>query len=246
MLRSVPRIASGHWPEVASELTSDIAYDEAVGEEFRQMTRRYWLGMMQALMDAPGWAMPQAQVLTRLEASPAWLQSLREGALLSLEIRQPDLARQALEPLRQIAERWPSTHSRGSLRLLEGLLEADDDPHSAYTKLAEARGLWPDPITLFSLGRFFAGQKKFEDAVNTLEALEETRGRTYRLFFPGLVSLGRLERARSLSAMSRFDEASRLYQRVMEDWGGRTATFRIGRQIRAEYVNLIHEQAKRR
>lgn len=246
MLRAVPRIASGRWAEAASELTSDIAYDEAVNEEVRQMTRRYWLGMLHVLMDSPWRAVTQVEVLVHLDASPAWLQALREGSMLALEVGQPELARQALERLREIAARWPSTHSRGSLRLLEGLLEADNDPQSAFAKLAEARGLWPDPITLFSVGRFLAGRREFAEAVSTLEMLEEARGRTYRLFFPGLVSLGRLERARSLVSMSRFDEASRLYRRVMEDWGDGVAGFRIGRQVRGEYANSIRDQAQRR
>ncbi len=242
--RSIPLIASGHWAEVASELASEIAYDSAVSEELRQMSRRYWLGMMQVWIDKPWEAVPQAEILCRLDATPAWFECLREGSMLALESGQTALAGQALERLREIERRWPSTDSHGSRALLEGLVVASFDVERARGLMAEAFGLWPDPITLYAVGRFRSQHEDLTGALAALEVLEEARGRAYRLFFPGLVALGRIERARVLARMSRFEESGRLYKRVLEDWGGRVSGYALGKQVRSEYTKLISMQTQ--
>ena len=138
-----------------------------------------------------------------------------------------------------------STNTHGSRALLEGLLLPVDDPKAAAL-LTEARGLWPDPVTLYYVGRFQNQTGDFESAAATLDMLEEARGRAYRLFFPGLVGLGRVERARSLERMSRFEDAARLYRQVLEDWGDRASRFKIAQNVRSEYRRLISANPKLR
>jgi tetratricopeptide (TPR) repeat protein len=245
LLRCIPMIAAGQWTQVASDLSADVAYDTAISEELRQMTRRYWLGMMHTWTDTPWHAVPHLELMSRLDASPAWLPSLREGAMLALEAGEHELASKFLDPLRELERRWPSTNTHGSRALLEGLLLPVDDPKAAAL-LTEARGLWPDPVTLYYVGRFQNQTGDFESAAATLDMLEEARGRAYRLFFPGLVGLGRVERARSLERMSRFEDAARLYRQVLEDWGDRASRFKIAQNVRSEYRRLISANPKLR
>jgi len=75
-----------------------------------------------------------------LPASPVFLQPLREGALLALELKETHLARVALEQLKEIEREWPSTHSRGARAHVEGALL--DDPAEAGALIREAVGLW--------------------------------------------------------------------------------------------------------
>jgi len=238
--RCIPLIASGQWARAATELAADIAYDAAISEELRQMTRRYWLGM-----DAPWHAAQHAETLSGLEATPGWFPSLREGAMLALEIGRTDLAEKILNSLREVERQWPSTDTRGSRALLEGLLTAGRDPEAASEILIEARGLWPDPITLYGVGRFQSRAGDQAGALTTLEMLEEARGRAYRLFFPGLVALGRVERARVLAGLGRRGESAKLYRQVLADWGSGAAKFSIFTQVQSEYKRLVSQNEVR-
>jgi tetratricopeptide (TPR) repeat protein len=232
-------IASGRWNEAAIELTGDVAYDAATSEQLRQPTRHYWLGMLHVLLDAPGLAYPHAEFLCSLDPIPVRLQALEEGALLALEIGDSRLASKSLDALRFVEKNWFSTHSRGARVLIEGLLSSDD-PERAQEQLIEAKGLWPDPIALYSVARFQNRRKDFESASNTLTLLEEARGRAYRLFFPGLVFLGRIERARALAGVSRFEESFRLYRQVMKDLGNRIPPCSLKNQLIEEYRRLTN------
>ena len=137
---------------------------------------------------------------------------------------------------------WSSTHTRGARRLIEGVLETD--PEISAGHLIEANGLWPDPITLYVLGRFQCRRRDYEAAVSTLEMLEAARGRVYHLFFPGLVALGRLELAQALAALSRPEESLRLYKQVLDGWGLRAPRCSITKRARTGYWAQITKEER--
>ena len=53
----------------------------------------------------------------------------------------------------------------------------------------------------------------------------------------------RIERARVLAHLSRFAEASRLYQQVLDDWANRSSRYTLAREVREEYAKLTGTQA---
>ena len=252
MHRLIPLILTGKWAEASERMASDLAYAVA-RNEYRRATRWYWLGMLHVLMDQPWRAVPFAEQLAQLDAIPIWLQPLLEGGLLALACGQESLAEQALERLRAIeanrAEHWYSMHSSGARTLLEAAVESSRDPERADMLFTQAHGLWSDPIALYEQGRFQFSRGNFAGALATLEQLEAQRGRAFRLFFAGLIPMGRVLRARCLVKMSRFAEAFRLYERVLQEWGRNAGGYGMVRQARREFQELgaiqLRGEAKR-
>lgn len=238
LLQCGPLMLEGRLAEAATRLRSDLAYDIAAGEQSHLQTRRVWLGMAEWLMDSPALAREQAAPLTSLDALPVWLQTLREAGMLAYFLGESALVAAAVDRLRDIERHWPSTHTRGSRAHLEALTWMKQDQARADSLLNEAHGLWPDCLTLYSLANWQMGREDFGAAATTLEAFEEQRGSFMRLFFPPMLILGRIERARCLARLSRFPDSLRLYQWVLGTWAEHAGSYRIVREIRSEYEKL--------
>ncbi len=242
LLACEPLILEGRFTEAASRLASDLAYDIATGEENRRQIRRSWLGSLHWLMDSPEEARIQAEALAGLDPSPVWIEPIREGGVLALLIGAPELASTCLERLRSIERQWPSTHSRGVRAHIEGATLMQDDAQKAGDLLGEARGLWPDPLTLWSVCRWQMQQKDFVGALATLEVINQQRGRMLRRGFPGLTVLAWIDQARCLALMSRFGEALRVYERVLNCWHPNAAAFSLVRQLHLEYRKISNRR----
>ena len=215
LLRCAPRILQGRFDDAATELGADLAWDIASHEQGHLLARRASLGNLELLRDQPAAARAQAVELAHLEASPLFLESVREGAMLALETEDIALAREALARLREIEARWPSTHSHGVRLHIEGVLVGGAPGGDL---LNQAAGLWPDPPTLFARALWRAGQGQLSAALADCESLDAMRGRILKRHFPGLLILGWLGKARCLSRMARFPEALRVYSQIKQYW----------------------------
>lgn len=239
LLRCAPLIMEGQFEKAASNLRADLAYDIAAGEQKNLQNRRLWLGMLEWLMNADARAKEQAVALAALDPSPIWLLPIRGCGMLALWLGETALAAAAVDRLREIERRWPSTHTHGARAHLEGAARLSQDSGGAGELLDEARGLWPDCFTLYSIAEWQMHEKRFAEAVATLQAFEEDRGRILRLYVPPLVTLGRIQRARCLARMARFEESRRLYEWVLRFWGVHASNFRIVREVHSEYQELV-------
>jgi len=161
--------------------------------------------------------------------------------ILTQALADPDTSNRIFERLSSIEKRWPSGNSKAARRVAEALLP-QTPVAKAGTLLNEARGLKADALTHFALAEWQFQQKDFAAALASYQAVEEQRGSIYHLsYFPGLVILGRIQSARCLSGLSRFDEAARLYQWVLMRWGVTARQTGIMRAVAAESRNLsIH------
>jgi serine/threonine protein kinase/tetratricopeptide (TPR) repeat protein len=239
LLRCGPLILKGRFEDAVSALRADLAYDIAAGEQKNLQNRRLWLGMLEWMMGAAARAREQAVALTALDPSPVWLLPLRGGGLLALLLGDTALANSVVERLREIEQRWPSTHTHGARAHLEGALWLDQDLARASEILNQALGLWPDCFTLYSVAESQMRARNFEGAASTLDALEQDRGRILRLYIPHLVVLGRIQRARCLARLSRFDESRRIYEQVTRFWSARNASYPLVRAVQSEYRELM-------
>ncbi|MBZ5606385.1 MAG: protein kinase [Acidobacteriia bacterium] len=236
VVRCEPWIMQGRFADVASDLESDLAFDAAVQEQNHRQIRLSWLGMLEWLMDAPARTRVHASELVRLSPTPAVLQPLLEGGLLAAQIEDRQLASDALERLREIERRWPSTHTHGTRALLESMV----DSQNAAALLNQAVGLWPDPLTLYAQARHLARGGDFPGVLNVCDRLEEQRGLIYKRYFPGLAVLGWIEQARALTHLSRFEEARRVYQRIGAHWLKGPREYNITRAVRGEIEIVNH------
>jgi serine/threonine protein kinase/tetratricopeptide (TPR) repeat protein len=233
-----PTIMEGRFAEASSTLRSDLAYDIATGEQRNLQNRRMWLGMLAWLMNSATGAKEQVVALAALDASPIWLLPLRVCGMLALFLDEPVLASVALERLREIERRCPSTNSKGSRTHLEGAMLLKQNSLGAGELLNEARGLWPDCLTLYSFAKWQMQQEDFAGAAATLAAFEADKGRILRLYIPPFLILGRIERARCLARVSDFAESRRLYEWVLRSWGAHAGSYRIMQEVFQEYRKL--------
>jgi tetratricopeptide (TPR) repeat protein len=165
-----------------------------------------------------------------------YLTHLHEGAVLASLSGSSDLCLDIAAKLRTIRDAWPSTHSRGVHAHAEALAkQAIFDP-TAEASFREARGLWPGPLVLFSLAQWQRKSGDFAGALATLDEFEKLEGDILRNHFTGLLALGWMERGLSLKSLSRKQEASRLFRRVLDCWGEAGASFSIVRSARQNYL----------
>ncbi|MGA7241409.1 MAG: serine/threonine-protein kinase [Bryobacteraceae bacterium] len=230
LLQCAPLILQGRFEEAASRLEADIAWDVATGEQSHLVSRRIWLGRLHLLMDAPAVARRQAVELLRLDVSPASLDGNREAALIAHAAGDGGLAHAALINLREIEGQWPSTHTSGVRAHVEAVLGNAAEAAGPFT---QAVGLWADPLLLLSRAQWLRAIKDPSGALAACEELDQQEGRLLKLYFPGLLVLGWLERARSLAALSRFGDALRVYDRIRKSWSG-AGKFSVMRQAAAE------------
>jgi serine/threonine protein kinase len=235
LLACAPDILQGRFWMAASRLESDLAWDVAMNEQGHQVDRRIWLGHLDRLMDRSDRSRTQAAELSKLGLSPLLLEAYRQSAILALAAHDFDVARAALELLRQAEQRWPSTHSRGVRAHIEALLAADDEKEAMFN---QAAGLWPDPPVLLDRARWFLRKGDPASALADCETIDRQPGRILKRYFPGLIALAWMEQARSLAGLSRFAESLRIYERMRKSWFQEAGTFAIIRESADEMTRL--------
>jgi serine/threonine protein kinase len=240
LLVCAPLILQGRFRDAAERLRADLAYDTATGEQMHTQSRRLWLGMVEWLMDSPGAARKEAVALAAVQSPPTgWIDIVRQNGMLAHFLGEPVLADSMLERLREFERDWPSTHTQGARAHLEAVLTGGQDPGRSGNLLLTATGLWPDCLTLYSMAEWQIAHGEFAAALATLDSFEEQRGNILRLYFPGMLVLGRILRARCLSGLSRNSEAVRLYQWVLDRWGAGEDSFHIIQDVRKQHDKLI-------
>jgi serine/threonine protein kinase/tetratricopeptide (TPR) repeat protein len=236
-LQCGPLIRSGRFSEARSILSADVAWDLTNGEQNELDHRRLWLGALEWIMGAPAHSREHAEAIAALDALPSSLDYLREAGLLSVFLKDGDLGQRILNRLRVIEQRWPSSHTRGACCALEGALVAPGDFDLATPLFDTARGLRPDPLTLFPIALWHMESNSFEAATAALAEIENQGGRIHRMYFPGLLDLARIQRARCLVQMSHFSEALRLYERITANWRA-AANYGMISEVRQEFQKL--------
>ena len=232
-------ILQGHFSEAASVLEGELAYAEAVEQSAERETCRVWLGLTHWLMDDRVGARLRAAQTSQLPGdAPIYLSRLHEGGLLAHLAGAADAVGDILAKVREIEMRWPSTHSKGVRAHLEALGKLALKDATAESDFLSARGLWPDPLVLFSVARFQSAKGDTESALQTLDDVDKLNGDILRNHFTGFVVLAWLERARCLKTLSRFPESLRYYRQVLDRWKKNAGAFEIVRLASKEYLEV--------
>jgi tetratricopeptide (TPR) repeat protein len=244
-LQCGPLILSGRLQRALSILSADVAWDATNGEQTELNHRRVWLGMLEWLLGAPAKAREHGREIARLEPLPSSLQPLRETGLLALFLGDSELLAMLVDRLRAIELRWPSSHTQGARAALEAAAIARTDPSRAASLFDSARGLRPDPLSLYPAALWHIENHRFDSALDLLTELENQRGRIHRMYFPGLSTIVRIDSARCLARLSRFVEALRHYDWIVAHWENSAGRGLIA-QVRLERQQLIRNTKDRR
>ncbi len=238
LLRAGPAILQGRFAETVLNLESDLAHDSATGDGLRRFQRLQVLSSTLLLMGETARARPFIETLCTLQPFGPSLRYLRAGARYALELGDFALANQSLEALREIERRWPSTHSQGSRAQVEGLIHAYRKEKEAEPLLTQALGLWPDPLTLEALAWWQGTREQWQAQNQTLDQLLRLRGPIHRDDFHSMIVLAWISLAESLARMSRFDEASRFYRRVLAHWSSPVRSYPVVDRLQKEFARL--------
>jgi serine/threonine protein kinase/Tfp pilus assembly protein PilF len=237
--RSGLLILEGRFRDAASLLESDLAYAEAVSEGVPRETFRARLGFVHWLMDHQGQARELAADISHLpSSSPIWLRGLHDGGLLAYLAGDLATLTEIFSKLRAIEHDWPSTRTRGIRAHIEALVKTASNDPGAEDLFLQARGLWPDPLVLFSLAQFQARKRDYSAALSTLDTLDGLRGDIFRNYFTGIVVLSWLERARCLRSLSRNAESLRYLRQVLNHWERHAGSYSVVRMARRDYIEL--------
>ncbi|MBV9612103.1 MAG: protein kinase [Acidobacteriaceae bacterium] len=239
LLNLAPLVMLGRFTEAIQSIEGDLAADsvhpELEREEIRMYMRHNALGQLRRLIGEPSLAAQEAEFLTHLPPVGANLIPLREGCALGADLNDSAIIQQGLERLVEIARRWPSSHSQSAVWLTEAMLKQLKSDAGATELFSKAKGTWPDPINLFYTARWEGNIGLLDAQLATLLELERLRGKVYKHHFAGFVVLGWLEQARCLQKLSRFEDSSRTYEKVLKHWGtSQAAHTDLIRQTRKE------------
>jgi tetratricopeptide (TPR) repeat protein len=238
-----PLVMLGHFEEAAQQLNFGLFSDSWGGPSRNRETQRLALAHLHWLMDQPGVAQVRASETAQLEPIPIYLPFLAPAAGLAFLLRDFGLLGQIRDGVSRIAARWPSTYSKGTRAMCEGLAYWAIEDSRGAASFEEARGFWPDPLTLFWNARWLANRNDYSGALATYGQLRASAGTLLRYHFAGLCVLGWIDEARCLRKLSRFSESLRLYRQVLDHWERNAGTFSLVREVRNEH-DTLQEGAK--
>lgn len=220
-------VMSGRFVEAIQQSLGELALDAARPSSEKEESRLYmWrnsLGQLYRLKDAPELAAEQAAFLVHLRPLGCNLLHIREGCALAFDLKEASLLQSGYENLKIIAAKWPSSHSQSAVWFTQAMIKDIGEESGVDELSAKAKGMWPDPLNLFYAARWEGQSGLLQAQLASLAELERLRGKVFKHHFPGLVVLGWLEQAKCLQNMSRFEEALRMFDRVIEHWGTRQA-----------------------
>jgi serine/threonine protein kinase/Tfp pilus assembly protein PilF len=234
-------VLQGKFVEAVQNVEADLAYDDEIKEERHRSLRLVYAAWLRQMLSQKERSTLHVQTLSMLEAVPASILPLREAIVVAGDGSLPAV-QEAINKLRFIEKTWPSTYSRGARAHAQACLMGTDLV-AAGDLFREAMGLWVDPLTVFSYGRWLSQQGKPDEAVRMLDGMNRFRGKTIRHYFSGMIGLARIESGKSFVAMARFADALRVFDQVLQDWGSYAKDTDLVSRIRGERDNLLRLKA---
>ncbi|MGH9334756.1 MAG: hypothetical protein ACRD21_13525, partial [Vicinamibacteria bacterium] len=193
--------------------------EAATGDRLLLSLERYALALLRVRTGDDAGVHEIAEALAGSAAQPWDLGSLRQSAILEIELGRASHAESTIRRLTALAERFPGRFARGMVTHAEGeLARAKGAREEAKDKLEEAVRLWPDVPLLWSLARF---RSEGGDAAHALPLYQEILFRKGEILRrePALFwVLAQLETARCLEALGRYREAARRYEQFLLIW----------------------------
>ncbi|HXE12777.1 MAG TPA: protein kinase [Bryobacteraceae bacterium] len=138
-------LMGGQIEKASSKLERELDLIKLRGDQAHEDLYHYWASELCLIMDKRPRADEHIVALARREAIPPNLFPLRAAAELAWRNRDLETLRSTHKKLKSIADKNPSTRSKGIFALCDGLLASlEGRSANALTQLAQAHTFWPD------------------------------------------------------------------------------------------------------
>ena len=243
-LTAMAPILEGNLAMAAFQLEGDLAYDIATADEYRMLEGRVWLGWTYLYLDKHGVAIGMAHDLVGSAVVPNFIFAWRAAARLAAALRDQHTYDAALQGLRALATRYPSTYVSAAIAgaTAEWAIR-NGDLAAAEKAVRAAAGLFPDAQNLLTAAHFFRAKGDLPSELAQLRLLEAAQGSILKREWPGWVPLCWFELARCFTDLHRAEEARPYVVLAQQSWGRYLAGSRIGEAIRALTSHVPTNQA---
>ncbi|HEX6545400.1 MAG TPA: tetratricopeptide repeat protein, partial [Bryobacteraceae bacterium] len=138
-------LLGGQIEQASSKLERELDLIKLRGDQANEDLYHYWAGELCLIMAKRSKADEHVSALAQREAIPPNLFPLRAAAELAWRNRDLETLRSTHKKLKSIADKNPSTRSKGIFALCDGLLASLEGRSSdALAQLSQAHTFWPD------------------------------------------------------------------------------------------------------
>lgn len=175
-------IYEGALEQAAFKLEGTLALDHQENFDNTAGLRRIRLAQIQLLLDRNGDALTSLrQAEKTLQHVPAFVENIRDIALVYADLDQLEDLERLLDTLKRIESKYPGPLSTSSVYLLGGeLARLDGRVEQAEVELRRARVESSDPVTTDRLARILVEQEEYEEAIELWRGLLAEKGRIMR------------------------------------------------------------------
>jgi tetratricopeptide (TPR) repeat protein len=214
------RIAEGRLKEAASELEAGIDARPRGNDAAMFFKLHNWAAWTYSLENDREMALRHLNAVVQEPSSPVNLRDLRSAGVIMIDIGEVGSASRILAAIHDFSQKYKSNLYPGALAHLRGeLARAAGDRQEAARQFEQAIKLWPDILALWSAARFYAEIGDFERARSLYNEMLSRKGEIVRWYFPGLIPLAELGRARMESKLGDDKKAAIDYDSFLSTFG---------------------------
>jgi serine/threonine protein kinase/tetratricopeptide (TPR) repeat protein len=213
-------LLGGRIGEARSQLELQLPVLALRSDQANEDQYRYWLSQLYVLT-GEGWrGIEHATALVQRDAIPPNLFALRATAELAWLNHNSDILDQAHQKIKSIADKNPSTRSKGICAQCEGLQASlDGRTEDALARLASARAFWPDISCLSTSAETLSKHGANRDALDFYKQVLEAKWAALRfecvlVWVRSVAMTGHL-----LKALGQYREAVSCFDEFLRHWG---------------------------
>jgi tetratricopeptide (TPR) repeat protein len=233
-------IYEGKLDEAATRLDDDLLRDPQLKQERFAAQRRNWLGWIHVLQGNKAAARNSGTALLRAPDWPLDFRELRELSVMLPEIGDEQLTQEVFKRFEGFVQSGLQGNVfAGSAAQVRGdIARARGQRDLARNYLGQAKVLWVDVLTLWSLARVSEDFHDFQNASTSYRQILDRQGEIIRLHFPGFKALALAGAARCELALGHREEARKYYDEFFKTLGMYSPNLAIVKAARRDMEGL--------
>jgi tetratricopeptide (TPR) repeat protein len=233
------QIAAGRLSDAASRLESGIDARPRGTDTVTFFALHSWAAWIYSLENNRDLARRHLSAVSRETPAPVNVLDLRTAALVMIDIGELESVNRILAAIEDFSKKYQSNSYLGALAHLRGeLARKTGDRDEAARQFALAVKLWPDMLTLWSGARFYEEIGDAELARSLYSQMLSRKGEIIRWYFPGLIPLAELGKARAESKLGDQKQAVNDYDSFLSTMGRFSPELAIVRDAKLERTRI--------